>query len=157
MDGLVSALNGIAAWHWLVLGLVLLTAELLTGTSYLLWAAAAAWLVGLVMLVVPLAWPGQLAAFGLITIVSAFTIGRHVRGRWPRRRDAGAVLNDKSAHLRGALAQADGDFVHGRGRLRLGDSVWEGQSTHSVQDGDRVEVLSVEGATLIVRKVPTEP
>ncbi len=157
MDSLASALEGIAAWHWLVLGLMLLIAELVTGTSYLLWAAAAAWLVGLIMLVLPLAWPGQLAVFGLITIISAFTIGRHVRGRWPGRREAGAVLNDKSAHLRGALALADGDFVNGKGRLRLGDSVWEGQSTHSVQNGDRVEVLSVEGATLIVRPVPTAP
>lgn len=153
MESLGSALEGIAAWHWLVLGLTLLIAELLTGTSYLLWAAAAAWLVGLIMLIVPLAWPGQLALFGLITIASAFTIGRHLRGRWPARRD-GTLLNDKSAHLRGALAQADGDFVQGKGRLRLGDSVWEGQSAQSVQNGDCVEVLSVEGATLIVRPLP---
>lgn len=156
MEGLAAGLEAIAAWHWLVLGLALLIAELLTGTTYLLWPAAAAWLVGLVMLFVPLGWPGQLAVFGLITIVSALSVGRYVRGRWPLRGNTQA-LNDASARLIGMRAQAQGDFANGRGRLRLGDSVWEGQGADVIKDGDSVEVIRVEGATLIVRHLPEAP
>lgn len=153
MENLAEALGAIAAWHWLVLGLALLIGELLTGTTYLLWPAAAAWLVGLVMLFVPLGWPGQLAVFGLITLASAFSIGRYVRGRWPQRR-AEVLLNDAGARLIGARARALGAFANGKGRLQLGDTVWEGQSAAPIHDGDSVEVIALEGASLIVRPAP---
>lgn len=153
MESLAAALEAIAAWHWFVLGLALLIAELVSGSTYLLWPAAAAWLVGLVMLFLPIGWPAQLALFGLGTLVPALTAGRYVRGRWLAR--AGQTsLNENSARLIGVHAQALGDFVHGRGRLRLGDTVWQGQSGEAVADGDRVEVMSVEGSTLNVRPVP---
>lgn len=153
MEGLAGTLEAIAAWHWLVLGLVLLIAELMTGSTYLLWPAAAAWLVGLFMLFVPIGWPAQLALFGLATLLSALTAGRFIRGRRPARAD-GAALNDNSARLIGQTAQAQSDFVNGRGRLRLGDTVWQGQSVQPVLDGDCVEVIGIDGATLNVRPVP---
>lgn len=153
MEGLAGALDAIEAWHWLVLGLLLLIAELLTGSTYLLWPAAAAWLVGLFMLFVPIGWPAQLAVFGLATLLSSLTAGRLIRNR-KSLRALGIALNESSARLIGQRAQAQGDFVNGQGRLRLGDTVWQGHSAQALRDGDYVEVIAIEGATLSVSRVP---
>ena len=48
MEPLVSLLSSVGPQHWVVLGLILLIAEMASGTTYLLWPAVAAFLVALV-------------------------------------------------------------------------------------------------------------
>ena len=47
MDILISALEGLNLWWWLGIAAALLIAELVTGTTYILWPAAAAFLTSL--------------------------------------------------------------------------------------------------------------
>lgn len=151
MEGLFGLLGQLEAWHWLAIGLALLIAELATGSTYLLWPAVAAWLVGLLILFLPLGWPIQMMAFAGITIGLTLTGRTYVKGRWVTR-GGDEALNDRARALVGARAVAAGPFVHGVGRVRLGDSEWRAQCAEPVADGEALEVVSVEGATLSVRK-----
>lgn len=138
-------------WHWLVLGLVLLVAELASGTTQLLWAALAAWLTGLVFLLVPLGLPAQLLIFGAATLaLTWFGRGRLKRGLLARMA-AARTLNAPEHDLVGRTAVAEGDFVDGEGRVRLGDTVWRARADCAIMLGDSLTVAEVDGATLIVR------
>lgn len=146
----LAFLSTVGAPHWFALGLVLLIAELATGTTYLLWPAVAAWLVGLVLLFLPLALPAQLTLFGVATLATTLTGRNYVKG--PLLGPGAALMNDRARQLVGAKGQAATNFEHGIGRVKLGDSEWRGASEDAIGAGDPVVVLSVDGATLNVRR-----
>ena len=152
MDWLIAFFTHLGAPQWLALGLVLLIAELSTGTTYLLWPAMAAWVTGLVLMFVPLPLPAQLTIFAAVTLATTLT-GR----TWLKGRMLGApgddAMNDRGRQLVGAKGIAAGVFENGVGRVRLGDSEWRGASSDAIGAGDAVEVLAVEGATLTVRRL----
>ena len=151
MDWLAAFLTHLAAPHWLAFGLVLLIAELATGTTYLLWPAVAAWLTGLVLLFVPLALPAQLTIFAAVTLATTLSGRAYVKGRLL---GAGGdeLMNDRARQLVGARGVAAGGFENGVGRVKLGDSEWRGASADPIGAGEAVVVVSVEGATLQVRR-----
>lgn len=148
MDMLTLATIG--APHWFAAGLILLGAELLTGTTYLLWPAISAWLVGLVMLFLPLPFAAQLTVFGVATLATTLTGRNYVKG--PLLGPGAIAMNDRARQLVGAKGQAATNFEHGIGRVKLGDSEWRGASDDAIGAGDAVVVLSVEGATLNVKR-----
>jgi membrane protein implicated in regulation of membrane protease activity len=61
-------------------------------------------------------------------------------------------MNDRARQLVGVKGQAVGAFEHGVGRVRLGDSEWRGASDDAIGAGDPVVIVSVEGATLNVKR-----
>jgi inner membrane protein len=142
---------GVEYWHWLVFGLALLIAELMTGSTYLLWPAVAAWIVGVVALLVAIAFPTQLAIFSIAAIALTLTGRTYVKGRWLTP-GGDPHLNEPAARLIGAVAYAAGDFAEGAGRVKLGDSEWRAECADPIAAGDAVTVLSVDGATLKVRR-----
>ena len=151
MDALFSFLGELQTWHWLAFALLLLIAEIATGTTYLLWPAAAAGLVGAAMAITPLNWPAQLGTFAVLTLVLTVTGRTYVKGRWLTR-GAPEQLNERSAAMIGQLALADVQFSAGIGRVKIGDSVWRAASDEAISPGDRVEIVGVEGVTLKVKR-----
>lgn len=144
-------LAGVEYWHWLVLGLALLIAELLTGSTYLLWPAVAAWIVGVIALLFAIAFPAQLAIFSVATIALTLTGRTYVKGRWLMS-GGDPHLNEPAARLIGSVAYAAADFVEGAGRVKLADSEWRAESSDPIAAGDAVSVYAVDGATLKVRR-----
>jgi membrane protein implicated in regulation of membrane protease activity len=157
MDTLIGFLETLTIWHWWGLAAVLLVFELLTGTTYLLWPTAAASLVGLLAAVAPpFGWEAQLVTFAVVTAGLTWVGDRyfpkiHVRSDRP-------TLNERAEQLAGQKVIATVDFVAGRGRVRLGDSVWGAVLTGeasaaqaSVASGAVLEVVGLEGATLRVK------
>ena len=74
MDGIVGFFGGLAVWHWVGLGTVLMTIEVAVGTFDLLWVAMGAFLTALFALVVPLpagGWQGQMVFFGVVVLTTA--------------------------------------------------------------------------------------
>lgn len=151
MDGILGFLGSLEATHWLALGLVLLVAELLTGTTYLLWPAVAAWVTGLLLFFLPLALPAQLTVFAAVTLVTTLTGRHYLKGRLLGPGGDGA-MNDRARQLVGATGVAATGFEHGVGRVKLGDTEWRGQSSERIAAGDPLVVTAVEGATLFVRR-----
>lgn len=139
------------AWHWLILALILLLAELLTGTQVLLWPAAAAVVTG-VFAWGPwsLPWQIQWLVFGVLLFVFSFAGERFIRPKWLDSERP--KLSSRTEQLVGARAKVITDFDAGTGRVEVKGSQWRavlGQGT-SPTIGDWVTVTAVEGATLHV-------
>jgi hypothetical protein len=151
MNGLLAVVTQIEPAHWFALGFALLVAEIVTGTTYLLWPAAAAAVTGLLAQFTPADIAGQWATFAVLAIVLTLTGHFYVRGRWLKRQD-GEQLNERAHTLVGQIGLADGAFVAGLGRVRLDDTVWRAESGDAIELGDKVSVVGVDGATLQVKR-----
>lgn len=152
MERLIAFFTHLGAPQWLAVGLVLLIAELSTGTTYLLWPAAAAWVTGLVLMFVPLPLPAQLTIFAAVTLATTLTGRSYLKGRLLGA-PGDSAMNDRARQLVGATGVAAGVFENGLGRVKLGDTEWRGRSSDAIGAGDAVRVVSVEGATLTVRRL----
>lgn len=146
---MLSLLELITPEHWLILGLVLLILELITGTTYLLWPAAAAALVGVAayMGLPPLA---ALAAFALLVLVLTY-YGRPMAQRIMNK-DA-PVLNERASSMIGQRCTAAGDFVNGHGEVKINDSIWRASCDEPVARGDTLEIVAADGMMLQVKRV----
>ncbi|BEM81094.1 NfeD family protein [Serratia marcescens] len=143
-------------WFWLSLGGVLLAAEMLGAGGYLLWSGVAALLVGaLIWLLPPLSWAWQGMIFAVLTVVVAY-----LWWYWLRRRPATAsggspVLNQRNRQLIGTRATLTEPMHNGMGRINIGDSSWRAQAAEDLPAGTEVEVVAVEGVTLVIRALPS--
>ena len=152
MDWLTELYANQPFWVWLTVGLVILTAELATGSGWLLWPAVSAGIVAyLTMLGVDVGLPGEIAIFALLTIVTTFAARRFIK----RRADPLIDLNEP-ARLVGRTGLATSDFVGGYGRVAVEGCEWaaELEGEQALAEGSKVEVAALaDGARLVVRRV----
>jgi inner membrane protein len=148
MVTLITFLTTLGPQHWLVLGLVLLIAEMASGTTYLLWPAVAAFITALATMAGLDGWFAELALFaGLVIVLTAF--GRPLVERWRRQGEASS-LNERAANMvgvRGVLTA----FANGAGSVKVNDTVWRVVSDEALHAGQAVIVESIDGVTLRVR------
>lgn len=150
MDTIVSFLANLQAWHWLALALVLLVAEIASGTTHLLWPAAAAFVLAVVRSFTGLDWPLEIALFGALTLLLTLTGRHYVKGGWLKH-GASEGLNDRAAQLVGQRALVEAAFENGVGRVKLGDTVWRATAEGALDAGQSVEIVGAEGSTLKVK------
>lgn len=137
---------------WLSLGGVLLAAEMLGGSGYLLWSGVAAVVTGLLVWLIPFGWEWQGLCFAVLTVIAALLWSRWL-GRKPQPQ-ADAVLNQRGQQLVGQRFILDSALINGRGHMRVGDGTWPVVANDDIPAGTRVEVIAVEGITLRVRPSP---
>lgn len=133
-------------WFWLTLGGLLLAAEMLGTSGYLLWSGIAAVLVGIVEWLAPFSWTAQGSLFALLTLVCVYLWYRWMRHR--ERHQQPNSLNQRGNQLIGTLLTLDAPLVNGIGHVRLGDSSWRVQADQDLPAGAQVVVTGVEGITL---------
>lgn len=149
MDTLIAFFTGLGPQHWLVLGLILLIAEMVTGTTYLLWPSVAAFLTALVSLIGVTNWIADMAIFALLVIALTY-FGRPMVQRW-REEGAASGLNERSLTLIGTRGEIT-VFANGAGSVKVADTVWRAVSDEALTPGEAVVVDSVDGATLRVKR-----
>ncbi|GKW07351.1 NfeD family protein [Pectobacterium carotovorum] len=141
-----------AHWFWLSLGGLLLAAEMLGASGYMLWSGLSAVLVGLLTWVMPLGWPLQGTIFAILTIVTALLWWYWLRKRTLSRPQS--MLNQRGQQLVGLRTTLTDPVINGFGRVNIGDSSWRVKSEQDLPAGTHVEVIAIDGITLHVR--PTE-
>lgn len=135
---------------WLSLGGLLLAAEMMGASGYLLWSGIAAVVTGLLVWVLPLNWEWQGVCFAVLTVISVWLWWRWLYRR--RQRDTGAPkLNQRGNQLIGQIFVLDTALVNGRGNVRIGDSTWPVSAADDLPAGCRVQVIALEGITLRIR------
>lgn len=153
MDALLALLAGIEPQHWLILGLLLLIAEMASGTTYLLWPAVAAFVTGLIAFAGFTNWIADIAIFAALVI--ALTLyGRPLVQRL--RAGESSTLNERGASLVGTrgVITAFGDGV---GSVKIDDTVWRAVSEDALAAGEHVRVAAVDGVTLKVKRAEPPP
>ena len=138
---------------WLSLGGLLLAAEMLGGNGYLLWSGVAAVITGLVVWLIPLDWAWQGAMFAVLTLLAAWLWWKWLARRVQDQKPADSHLNQRGQQLVGRRFILETALVNGRGHMRVGDSSWPVSARDDLSAGTQVEVIAVEGITLIITAV----
>jgi inner membrane protein len=149
MDTLISLLNTLGPQHWAVLGLILLIAEMVSGTTYLLWPAVAAFIVALISWVAPTGWIVEVAIFAVLILV--LTYFGHPIVKRIRNEGAASGLNERSTTLIGKRGVIQ-NFANGVGSVKVQDTVWRATSDEALEAGQAVEIAAADGATLKVKR-----
>lgn len=138
------------SWGWIVLGLVLVGAEMLAPGVFLLWLGLAALLTGAVVGLTALAWQGAWLIFAGLA-VACVLIGRVVTRHRSDEPDTASGLNDRGRQLIGKVFRLETTMTGGEGRIRVGDSSWRVTGPELLA-GTEIRVVRVDGATLVVEK-----
>jgi len=152
---MIEFLTDMPFWAWFLIAGGLLVLELLTGTTFLLWPAIAAAIVGLITTVqLDGQWVTQWLLFAGLT-VGLGVLGRPYAERWIRNTPTDKPgLNDFSSSRVGRRGVSATAFVGGQGRIRLGDTEWSArlETGHGeLAVGQSVEVTATDGTVMIVR------
>ncbi len=138
-------------WGWVVIGAVLLGAELFVIPTdfFLVFLGIAAFAVGLIgFLGIELPDWAQWATFATVAVLSFVSLRGWLRTRWPKASRADDTLVGEFAVAREALAAG------ASGRIELRGATWSARNAGDVAlaPGDRARVERVEGLTLHVRR-----
>ena len=152
-DMIMEAIAKFGPWLWFALGVVLFALETLVPGIHFMWFGLAAAIVGALALLLPITWQWQMILFALVAVATVFWVRRYA--------DPGLVKSDEPAlNVRGAqyigrVAEVEDAIVNGRGRIRIGDTVW-GAEGEDAAKGSKVEVTGVNGTVLVVSKPDRE-
>lgn len=140
-------------WFWISLGGLLLAAEMLGASGYLLWSGVSAVMVGVIIWLLPeLSWEWQGSLFAMMTIAVAYLWWYWLRKR-PTATSGSPVLNQRNRQLIGTRATLTEAMHNGYGRINIADSSWRAQANEDLPIGTEVEVVAVEGTTLVIRAI----
>ena len=155
MDSLVSLFQSPQWWHWCAGGLVLIGLETVAPGVFLLWIGLGAVAAGLIVAATGIeSWEIQCLLFVALTFTSLFLGRKYIRKAAP---SGDTTLNRRLASYVGREAEVAQAIVNGKGRIRLGDTLWIVQG-EDCPAGARVRVTGVDGSELVVTPIqPTEP
>ncbi len=136
------------AWVWAIGALFLAIIELHAPGMYLIWIAAGAGITALAALVFALAPEGQFIVFAAsspLACIAGYFVYRHAL----HRHRAEPAPNQRERALIGARGVVAEPIRDGRGKIRLGNSVWLAEGPDLPQ-GAPVVVKALRDTTVIV-------
>ena len=151
MDALFDLYRAQPFWSWAALAAALLAIEIVTGSGWLLWAAASAGVTAAATLAPGVGFPYAVLIFALLTIASTLFARRY----FPRSvAGHGHDINDNVGRLVGHHGAAVAAFTRGAGRVFIDGKEWaaELEEDGGLEAGAAVTVTGVTGARLKVRR-----
>lgn len=141
-----------AYWHWLVLGLLLVTAEIFVSGFILFWFGLAALFMGLLLLAVDMPFTLQLLLWAGLSIALLFMWLKLIKPKSKNRTTSGMAMEALTGQVGSVI---ESNVGKSRGKLRfpapiLGEDEWQFMSTSELAIGDRVTVVNISGNTLVV-------
>lgn len=141
--------SNITAYHWIALALILLTAEMLGASGFLLGAAAAAFGMGALVWLMPDMSAGvQLSIYAIGAIIATIVYFQLFRDA--QAHPARPLLNKRARRLIGHQFELQEDLDLGSSRIQIGDTMWKVESDEPIPKGTRVEVVDTNRMSLVV-------
>ncbi|MBL1320758.1 MAG: NfeD family protein [Methylophaga sp.] len=138
-------------WHWWIFAAALITFEVLLPTFYLLWTGIAAFIVGLIVWLVPsLAWEIQVVIFAVLSVLS-IVMWRNYAQKNPVVSDE-PLLNRRGEQYVGRVVTLKEPIVDGHGKVKLDDSTWKINGA-DCDAGTQIKIMSVNNVVFQVEKV----
>ncbi|MFH1984228.1 MAG: NfeD family protein [Pseudomonadota bacterium] len=142
-------------WHWLVVGMILIIAEIFVPSFTIFWFGLGGLVVaGLMLLFSGISFTWQLFIWAIASCVFTFLWFKFIRPRMTDRTTAG-VSREAVIGETGQVVQAPEDGRRGKVRFTiplLGSEEWPFICDAAVSVGDRVSVSDISGNTLVVKK-----
>jgi inner membrane protein len=140
-------------WHWIVGGIVLVLAELVIPSFFIVWFGLGALLTGLLTLAFDLSVTAQLATWTLASLAMVGLWFRVFKQSFVKTR-VGTADGEVIGEI-GLLVSAVAPFERGKVRFQrpvLGSEEWVCLADAPIAAGERVKVVAVEGSFLKVSK-----
>lgn len=150
MQFLADLVDQFGAWLWFAAAVALFVLETIVPGIHFLWFGVSAALVGLIALLIPLAWQWQLILFTLISVATLFWVRRSSRADVAKTDEP--VLNIRGAQYIGRKVTVEDAIINGRGRVRVGDTIWPAQG-EDASVGTNVKVVGVNDMVLVVERM----
>lgn len=134
-------------WWWLAAAVLLGLGEIVTPGVFLIWIAMAAAITGAIAMLTGLSAPLQLLIFAGLCLASVW-LGR----RWYADNPVTSqdpLLNDRTARLVGEVVIVAEAIRQGKGRVRVGDSIWDCAGADA-DTGAAVRITGARGSVLLV-------
>ncbi|OOF58518.1 NfeD family protein [Rodentibacter myodis] len=139
-------------WHWLVLGFVLLIAEVIIPGVFLLWWGLAALITALLQFLFPNLSLAELAIFYALLACILSVLWWKYQHTKDNRDQSHSTLNQRDHAMLNKQGIVVEIAANGIGRGAFGDTTWRIQGEHLAAN-DLIKVVRVDGITLIVEKV----
>jgi membrane protein implicated in regulation of membrane protease activity len=136
-------------WWWLIAALAFGIAEIVAPGFFLIWLGAAALAAGIVTFAFGPPAVVQVIVFAAAAVLAVYAARRWFQHNPPASPDP--LLNDRAARLIGTLVTVVEPIAADRGRVRVGDGVWNAAGVDAVP-GETVRVVGAKGTTLIVER-----
>ena len=140
-------------WHWIVGGIVLVLAELVIPSFFIVWFGLGALLTGLLTLAFGLSVTAQLGTWTLASLAMVGLWFRVFKQSFVKTR-VGTADGEVIGEI-GLLVSAVAPFERGKVRFQrpvLGSEEWVCLADAPIAAGERVKVVAVEGSFLKVSK-----
>ena len=141
-------------WAWWILGIALLVAEIAVPGNFLVWVGIAGILTGVLSNMFWetswWVWEVQWLSFAALSGLSLW-LGRQWLHRSHRQSEE-PTLNQRGASLVGRTADLIEPLHNGRGRVKIGDTIWI-VAGPDLPAGSKVKVVASEGSDLRVEPV----
>ena len=148
---ILTLIKDAGPWAWWILGIVLLVAEIVVPGNFLVWVGIAGLLTGLLSNLFWetswWVWETQWLVFAALSALSLW-LGRTWLSRHRGLTDE-PTLNQRGASLIGRTADLIDPIHNGRGRVKIGDTIWM-VSGPDLPAGSRVKVVASDGSDLKV-------
>ena len=136
-------------WIWLAIGVTLFILEIIAPGYFLIFPAVGAIAVGVADLIGLHLIEGQLALFAAVSAILFAVAVQRYRDMLSNRNQPIVNLPDR---LVGSQGTVEDPLTAGRGKIRLGDSVWLARGP-DLDKGRPVRVSAVDGTVLIVEPI----
>ena len=151
MDDILTMFGG---WTWWIIAVVLLILELLSPAIFFLWLGAAAAVVGLADLVIPMSWQYEVTLFSILSVVLLVT-GRPWLMKRQKIKTDQPNLNRRMYEYVGKKYVLQQPIKNGRGKIKVEDTLWEVLGP-DMEKSSWIRVTGVEGLRLRVEPVDNE-
>jgi membrane protein implicated in regulation of membrane protease activity len=136
-------------WHWVVLGILLLGGEVLTGTFLLLGLGISAVAVGALDWIAKLSFTTELLIWALLSTAVIVALKRY----WRQRDITDSGQSHREMDVRGTVTETIAPPARGRVTFDvpvLGSREWAAQAEVRIEAGARVEIKRVDGQLMLV-------
>ncbi len=137
-----------ASLLWLIAGLVLLIAEMATGTIVLIFISLGCFVAALASMLYPDSYTLQLISCAVVAVVGTFLLRKPLTRRLMKSSSLQADV--------GKEILIDTDIEpHKRSRISYQGTTWEASNigSDSVRNGDHVTIVGIDGNVLLIRKL----
>lgn len=134
-------------WYWMVFAVALAAAETLLPGAVAIWFAAAAAVIGLLLVFIPIPWQLQFIGFAVLGVIAMLWY-LNFRKKHPDF-DEQPNLNLRGQQYVGSELVLVEPIEQGSGKAKIGDGVWK-VSGPELPAGARVRVTGANGTILTV-------
>ncbi|KAF3977966.1 MAG: NfeD family protein [Methylococcales symbiont of Iophon sp. n. MRB-2018] len=138
-------------WYWWVFAIFMLGIEVMVPGFFFLWLSVAGFVVGLELFLIPsTSVEIQLLLFSTLSIVSIYSWRRY--GKTHHSESDQPLLNKRGAQHIGRVFLVSQAIENGRGKVKIGDSIWTVEGDDCAVD-TKVKVVDIDGTVFTVKAV----